>query len=248
MNVNLITSPARREVLNVEATINVLVDVCHNASRRSGWYTDPRTGKALKRNLGEMLCLIHSEVSEAADGYHLRANDEKLPCRRALEVELADAVIRICDYAGYRGFELGAALTDQLGEGRLAKGVARKPVIPVLPVTELDRMNLAGPINAASACCYNRDTGTAGTDRRFTRIHVQISKAMEGERKDTFDLELPHRKAAEARLAGALQQIFVLAREHNLDLGGAIVEKMAYNARRADHKPENRRKKGGKKW
>jgi hypothetical protein len=31
-----------------------------------------------------------------------------------------------------------------------------------------------------------------------------------------------------------------------LDLGGAIAEKLAYNASRADHKPENRIKPGGK--
>lgn len=29
---------------------------------------------------------------------------------------------------------------------------------------------------------------------------------------------------------------------------GAVVEKLAYNAQRADHKPENRAKEGGKKF
>ena len=32
------------------------------------------------------------------------------------------------------------------------------------------------------------------------------------------------------------------------DIGGAVVEKMAYNASRADHKPENRRAAGGKAY
>lgn len=32
------------------------------------------------------------------------------------------------------------------------------------------------------------------------------------------------------------------------DLGGAIAEKLAYNAQRADHKIENRRADGGKKY
>jgi len=30
------------------------------------------------------------------------------------------------------------------------------------------------------------------------------------------------------------------------DLAGAVAEKRAYNAEREDHKPENRRKEGGK--
>jgi hypothetical protein len=39
-----------------------------------------------------------------------------------------------------------------------------------------------------------------------------------------------------------------MARIHNFDLWGIIEEKRAYNARRADHKRENRAKEGGKKW
>jgi len=34
----------------------------------------------------------------------------------------------------------------------------------------------------------------------------------------------------------------------NLDLGGAIAEKLAYNAQRADHKPEARAAAGGKTY
>jgi hypothetical protein len=33
-----------------------------------------------------------------------------------------------------------------------------------------------------------------------------------------------------------------------LDLGGAIAEKLAYNAQRADHKMEHRMQEGGKKF
>ena len=33
-----------------------------------------------------------------------------------------------------------------------------------------------------------------------------------------------------------------------LDLGGAIAEKMEYNRNRPDHKPENRKADGGKKY
>ena len=79
-------------------------------------------------------------------------------------------------------------------------------------------------------------------------IVSEISEAMEGERKDLMDDHLPHRKMAEVELADALIRIFDYAGAHSYDLQGAFDEKMAYNAQRSDHKPENRLKQGGKKW
>ncbi len=49
-------------------------------------------------------------------------------------------------------------------------------------------------------------------------------------------------------MADALIRIFDLAGALNLDLEGAYVEKMAYNAQRADHKIESRKAAGGKKY
>lgn len=79
-------------------------------------------------------------------------------------------------------------------------------------------------------------------------IHSEISEAMEGDRKDLMDDHLPHRKMVEVELADAVIRIFDLAGAMGLDLGGAIVEKMKYNAGRADHKLSNRAKSGGKKY
>lgn len=76
----------------------------------------------------------------------------------------------------------------------------------------------------------------------------EISEAMEGERKDLMDDKLPHRKMAEVELADAVIRILDYAGGHDYDLGGAIAEKLAYNAKRADHKPAARLAKGGKKW
>ena len=79
-------------------------------------------------------------------------------------------------------------------------------------------------------------------------IHSEISEAMEGDRKGLPDDKLPHRPMREVELADALIRIFDLAGAYGMDIGGALAEKMAYNAKRADHKPENRQKAGGKSY
>lgn len=79
-------------------------------------------------------------------------------------------------------------------------------------------------------------------------IHSEVSEAMEGHRKDLMDDKLPHRKMVEVELADALIRIADLAGALKLDLGGAVVEKMAFNAQRADHKIENRAAAGGKSY
>lgn len=79
-------------------------------------------------------------------------------------------------------------------------------------------------------------------------IVSELSEAMEGERKDKMDDHLPHRRMAEVELADALIRIFDYAGAHGYDLDGAYLEKMAYNARRADHTLEARKAAGGKKW
>jgi len=104
---------------NHAAAINLFAADCHAASRRAGWYTDLATGKALDRNVPEMLCLIHSEISEAMEGYRKSKPgkvlmDDKLPHRPMAEVELADAMIRIGDLASFLGYDLGGAIVEKM--------------------------------------------------------------------------------------------------------------------------------------
>ena len=76
----------------------------------------------------------------------------------------------------------------------------------------------------------------------------ELAEAMEGDRKGLMDDHLPERPMVEVELADAAIRIFDMAGGMNLDIGGAIAEKLAYNANRADHKLENRSKDGGKKY
>jgi len=55
----------------------------------------------IPRNVGELLCLVHSEISEGFEGDVLALPDDKLPHRAMLEVEMADVVIRVLDMLGY---------------------------------------------------------------------------------------------------------------------------------------------------
>jgi plasmid maintenance system antidote protein VapI len=78
--------------------------------------------------------------------------------------------------------------------------------------------------------------------------HSELSEALEGHRKNLMDDKLPHRKMAEVELADCLIRIFDMGAGLGMDLQGAYEEKMAYNAVRADHKPENRVLAGGKAY
>ena len=90
--------------------------------------------------------------------------------------------------------------------------------------------------------------GKALVAEKLVLIHSEVSEAMEGHRKGLMDDKLSHRPAIEVELADAIIRIGDLAGALGLDLGGAIAEKMAYNAHRPDHKVENRKAAGGKAY
>lgn len=106
----------------------ILQRQCHGLAKASGWWTDLQSGRLLvgefaymqtphllpPRNIGELLCLVHSEISEAMEGARKGLMDDKLAHRPMLEVELADAVIRIFDIGGGLGLDIPGAIADKM--------------------------------------------------------------------------------------------------------------------------------------
>jgi hypothetical protein len=100
--------------MNREEQINDLRNTCYQASYKAGWHTDIETGELKDRNKAEMICLMHSELSEAMEGERKGLMDDHLPHRPMAEVEMADAVIRIMDYCGRYNYDIGGAIIEKL--------------------------------------------------------------------------------------------------------------------------------------
>lgn len=92
-------------------TLNEYAKHSHEANLT--WWHDIETGEPKERNKGELLMLIVSEIAEAMEAERKDLMDDKLPHRKGAEVELADALIRIFDYAGAFGLDLEGAYHEK---------------------------------------------------------------------------------------------------------------------------------------
>ena len=83
---------------------------------------------------------------------------------------------------------------------------------------------------------------------KLALIVSECTEALEGHRRDAMDDKLTHRKALDTELADVFIRLCDLAGFLKVPLGTIVAEKEAYNASRADHKPENRKAVGGKRY
>ena len=105
-------------VSGVLTGIGCATQLCHGLAAAAGWWNHPKTGEPKDRFDPDMngcrYALIHSEVTEAFEGMRTNSMSDKLPWYTSEEEELADALIRIFDYAGSKNLNLAGAFYDKL--------------------------------------------------------------------------------------------------------------------------------------
>ncbi|MDD5292342.1 MAG: MazG nucleotide pyrophosphohydrolase domain-containing protein [Candidatus Omnitrophica bacterium] len=88
-----------------DTTVDNLIKVCHEIAKGKGWWDKERSD-------GEVIALMHSELSEALEA--MRNSHPK----EALAEELADCCIRIFDYCGQKKIDLGEALLKKIEKNK----------------------------------------------------------------------------------------------------------------------------------
>lgn len=107
--------------MKTPTNLNELAKTVHAANVK--WWQDPATGQPIKRNKGELLALIHSEISEALEGERKGLMDDKLPQYPMAPVEIVDAIIRSLDYLA--GFHPDVNVQDVF-DAKMAFNAVRK--------------------------------------------------------------------------------------------------------------------------
>lgn len=90
------------------ASLNEVAAYTHSINQSKGFCTDSD-----KVNDLEQFMLVVAEIAEATEAWRKDLKDDKLPHRSGVEVELADAVIRIFNYCYLRGLDLAGAIEEK---------------------------------------------------------------------------------------------------------------------------------------
>jgi hypothetical protein len=197
--------------------LNDYSKLCHAANQK--WWQNIDTGEPIKRNKGELLALMHSEISECYDGECEHAMDDKLVHRYQGEVELVDFQIRAFDYAAGFGHDLNrAGLLIGVSEFQNLRHLGECAMI-----AQSDREKLLGKVSSIAF------------------IHSLTSRILENERKGRT-------RDAENALAYVIACVSLCGVYRDYDLQGAFVEKMEFNRTREDHRHESRKIAGGKQF
>lgn len=99
------------DLVRIAETLNTAAALIHKFNEK--WWRDLETNEPIKRNVGEMLMLVVTEIAEGMEGHRKNRMDDHLPQHPMLTVEIADAVIRELDICGGLHLNLGQAFFDK---------------------------------------------------------------------------------------------------------------------------------------
>lgn len=110
-------------IAQVAFGINTFAHACHINAREHGWWDSHG------RNFGEMIALMHSELSEALEAYrdgddiqkiyygpykgNSPVSNEEVPKPLGIASEFADVIIRVLDTCAALGIPIGEALIQK---------------------------------------------------------------------------------------------------------------------------------------
>lgn len=92
---------------NLFFNLQTLADLIFTWNEEQGFWPE-------NRNFGEAIALVHSELSECLEAHRKNLPDSHLPQHKGVEVELADALIRILDMAAGFNLDVVGALKAKL--------------------------------------------------------------------------------------------------------------------------------------
>ena len=93
--------------------LTVALGLAHHTAVTTGWYTHRGTGERIERNFGEVVALMHSELSEALEADRKGLTDDKLRHRDGREVEFADVFLRIGDTGEDLSLDIASAFIEK---------------------------------------------------------------------------------------------------------------------------------------
>jgi len=157
--------------------INQLAKSIHEQNVKIGWWDDP------DRCVFQALQLVNTEIAEATEADRRRGvvMDDHIPGRRAVEVELADACIRLLDLAGRFGWTYAPVVLTQFWLYSAAKNLAGKHLGLTGSVC-----NLADALFYTKSCTEEAKVIEAAINSAYSRC---IEMCLDIAEREVYDLE-----------------------------------------------------------
>lgn len=122
VTINQEPDAGNRDIMNAACGLRFISELCHELSVKAGWWNgvdldifpDGSSCVTDRDLMASKIALIHSEASEMLEGLRKGLMDKHLPERTQEEVECADLLIRVFDYAEARNLNIVDSVAEKL--------------------------------------------------------------------------------------------------------------------------------------